>query len=134
MTDPLAKYETYKTDIKHPAWLVSCNPSLYRLHGTACDILALDSYPVRGKQATTPIICISDAMERGLAAIRGDKPIVFILQSFGEEPEDMMVNMAYQAVIHGLRASFGMHGTRAAILVQSTIPKRRRFLSASVAR
>ena len=106
MTDPLAKYETYKTDIKHPAWLVSCNPSLYRLHGTACDILALDSYPVRGKQATTPIVCISDAMERGLAAIRGDKPIVFILQSFGEEPEDMMVNMAYQATIHGASGLF----------------------------
>jgi len=106
MADPLAKYETYKTDIKHPAWLVSCNPSLYKLHGTACDILALDSYPIRGKNATRPLVCISDAIERGLAAIRGDKPIVFILQSFGGEPEDMMVNMAYQAVIHGASGLF----------------------------
>ena len=106
MTDPLAKYEIYKTDIKHPAWLVSCNPSLYKLHGTACDILALDGYPVRGKNATTPLVVISDAMDRGHAAIRNDKPIVFILQAFGEEPEDMMVNMAYQAAIHGASGLF----------------------------
>jgi hypothetical protein len=106
MTDPLAKYETYKTDIKHPAWLVSCNPSQYQLHGTACDILALDCYPIRSGQATRPLACISRLMGQGLAAVRDEKPIIFILQSFGREPEDMMANMAYQAVIHGASGLF----------------------------
>ncbi len=101
MTECDLRYRALKEDITHPAYLVSCNSSQFTLHQRACDIFAVDVYPIRAGKATCPLDVVATVTDRAMEATGGDKPVVFILQSFGKEPENMMVNMAYQAIIHG---------------------------------
>jgi hypothetical protein len=107
MAEPSAKYAAYRdTDTQHPAWLVSCIPEMFPLHQRACDILAFDRYPLSREEISEPVDCISAEMDAARAATRGEKPVVAILQCFGGEPENLMVNMAYQAVVHGASGIF----------------------------
>ncbi len=106
MTKADTRYMAMREDFKHPAYLVSCNPQLFAMHQRACDVFAYDTYPIRNGQLTTPLDKIARMTDRAIKACRGDKPFIFVLQAFGKEPENMMVNMAYQTIIHGASGIF----------------------------
>ncbi len=107
MTKADGRYKAILEDIKHPAFLVSCLAPLFKLHQRACDILSLGNYLISRKgELMFPLDRIAACMDLAVKGVNGDKPIIFILQGFGNEPENWLVNTAYQAVIHGASGLF----------------------------
>ncbi len=91
--------EFHKADRNHPVFMVSNQPKLYGQHADTGDILGIDNYPV----PTHPLTALSDRIDLAWKATGGNKPVLFVAQSFGFESKAELAAMTYLALIHESR-------------------------------
>lgn len=99
---PVAKAVTaayHETDIGHPTFMVSCRPELFDSHAETADIMAVDPYPYPTRKLTQ----VSDWMDGGWKAVKGDQPVICVPQSFGVEPVPEFRVMTYLGLVHEAR-------------------------------
>lgn len=97
----------HRLDEDHPTYVVSTgDPRI----GEAADVLGVDVYPIyHGRRR--PLTTVGDAMANARAHLGGRKPVLAVLQSFGDNPRHgekpaEVRAMSYLAVAHGVQGIF----------------------------
>ena len=94
----------HETDLHHPTFLVSYQPHHFKRNARISDILAPDCYPYHPSLGdNAPIDKVSQFVDRAVAATAGNSPVIFVPQSFGHEPPEMVYNMSLQGICHGAK-------------------------------
>ena len=101
-----------KLDPYHPTFTVYCRPQEFAAYKDTHDVFMCDPYPV-GHQ---PLSYVAEWTELAKAAMRGQKPVHVVPQSFGSEKGPQVwwrlptaaeeICMGYLALVHGAKALF----------------------------
>jgi len=112
--------ELQQLDPYHPVEVTQCYSDLFATTATVCDILAIDSYPLRrnqwwldmawwNKQWNSPLRLVSRYCGQVRSLLGPQRPFWFVVQAFGdeqgwEEPTPAQLrSQAYQAIVAGAR-------------------------------
>ena len=96
-----------ENDPNHPTFYVTLSPSSYQyqFEKDFADIMAYDCYPIRvDKETGEPKgdhCAITNALDHLRAVVKGTKPVISVLGSWGHESEEQLRVMAYLAITHG---------------------------------
>lgn len=96
-------------DPYHPTYIVHNVPDLYAAYAPACDIMALDIYPIPDR----PITVIAEGIMQARRVVEDQKPVWAIIQTHrnvnvprrGPTPEELRA-MTYLAVTHGAKGIY----------------------------
>ena len=101
-----------KLDPYHPTFTVYCRPEEFAAYKDTHDVFMCDPYPVGNR----PLTFVAKWAELGKKAMRGEKPIHIVPQSFGSEKGPQVhwhlptaaeeICMGYLAFVHGAKALF----------------------------
>jgi len=99
-------------DPYHPTFSVYCRPEEFAAYKDTHDIFMCDPYPVGNR----PLSFVAEWTELAKAAMRGEKPVHIVPQSFGSEKGPQVhwrlptaaeeICMGYLALAHGAKALF----------------------------
>jgi len=87
-------------DPNHPAFAVMLYQSSYRYQHDAFDVIGLDEYPIN-KEGEGDVTRVATRLDDYRRRVGDVKPVIMVLQSFGQETPELTRQMAYLAVIHG---------------------------------
>ncbi len=107
-------------DLYHPVQITECYSDLYAAAAATCDLLAIDSYPLRdnawwaqmdwwdGERWQSPLRLVSRYTEQGMAVVGPRRPLWWVVQAFGygswQIPTGQQVrHQAYSAIVGGAR-------------------------------
>ena len=88
----------HRADRTRPTYFVNCTSHILPMQVNCADIIAVDNYPYGNEKSE--ITSIADFIDNAHEACRRTKPVVFIPQSFGHEPEGPFRAMVYLALAH----------------------------------
>ena len=95
-----------KADPGHPVFIVHSEPKLYASYAGACDIFAIDVYPVPLK----PLTALSDALALAGKTVKYKKPVWAVLQAYGNfaagrrAPTPLELRcMTYMSIAHDVK-------------------------------
>ena len=89
-----------ENDPNHPAFTVLLYQSSYHYQFNCFDVIGLDEYPIN-KEGAGDVTRVATRLDEYHRRAGDTKPIIMVLQSFGQETEELHRQMAYLAVIHG---------------------------------
>ena len=89
-----------ENDPNHPAFCVLLYQSSYAYQYDSFDVIGLDEYPIN-KEGAGDVTRVATRLDEYRRRAGDHKPIIMVLQSFGQETEELHRQMAYLAVIHG---------------------------------